>query len=258
MRERVALADIPELIASGQLMDAKSIIGISLGAALSLRLAQSGVLPIERLVLLRPAFTDQSLPANLAVFLARAPIVLFFDDDDLLHRALFNLTLNAIQAVGPGGRVTVDVATSPPKGDKEAMARFNPDLSKYQAVVSNYNGEPWPDATQQAFEKYMQSGGGLVVVHAANNAFPKWDEWNRMIGLGGWGGRNEKSGPYVRFRDGQIVKDETAGQGGSRIGAGAQEGGLRRSPFARSGRWRWPSPGTWPWSSGTTSSVDSG
>jgi type 1 glutamine amidotransferase len=32
--------------------------------------------------------------------------------------------------------------------------------------------------------------------------------------LGGWGGRNEASGPYVRFRDGQIVRDTTAGSGG--------------------------------------------
>jgi len=54
-----------------------TIIGISLGAALSLRLAQSGTVPIERLVLLRPAFTDQPLPPNLAVF----PVIA-----ELLHR----------------------------------------------------------------------------------------------------------------------------------------------------------------------------
>lgn len=54
-----------------------TIIGISLGAALSLRLAQSGAVPIERLVLLRPAFTDRPLPPNLAVF----PVIA-----ELLHR----------------------------------------------------------------------------------------------------------------------------------------------------------------------------
>ena len=26
-----------------------------------------------------------------------------------------------------------------------------------------------------------------MVVHAANNAFSKWEEYNTMIGLGGWG-----------------------------------------------------------------------
>ena len=37
-----------------------------------------------------------------------------------------------------------------------------------------------------------------------------------MIGLGGWGGRNETSGPYVYFTDeGKLVRDTTAGRGGS-------------------------------------------
>jgi len=26
-----------------------------------------------------------------------------------------------------------------------------------------------------------------------------------MIAIGGWGGRNEKSGPMVRYRDGKVV-----------------------------------------------------
>jgi two-component system sensor histidine kinase PilS (NtrC family) len=33
-------------------------------------------------------------------------------DEDLLHRAVFNLALNAVQAVPPGGRVTVDVTAA--------------------------------------------------------------------------------------------------------------------------------------------------
>lgn len=54
-----------------------TIIGISLGAALSWRLAHTALLPIERLVLLRPAFTDQPLPPHLALF----PVI-----GELLHR----------------------------------------------------------------------------------------------------------------------------------------------------------------------------
>lgn len=54
-----------------------TVIGISLGAALSVRLARSGRLPIERMVLVRPAFTDQPLPPHLAVF----PVI-----SELLHR----------------------------------------------------------------------------------------------------------------------------------------------------------------------------
>jgi uncharacterized protein len=110
------------------------------------------------------------------------------------------------------GRFTVDVATTPESGD---LSGFKPKFADYQVVVSNYNGAPWPEPTQQAFEQYMHDGGGLVVVHAADNAFPEWRAYNRMIGVGGWGGRNEKSGPYVRLRDGRFVSDTTPGNGGS-------------------------------------------
>ena len=111
------------------------------------------------------------------------------------------------------GLFTVDVATSPAKG--ENMSGFKPNFSAYKVIVSNYNGEPWSQETQDAFEKYMRSGGGFVSVHAANNAFPEWKEYNQMIGLGGWGDRNEKSGPYVRFVDGKITRDLSPGVGGS-------------------------------------------
>ena len=37
-----------------------------------------------------------------------------------------------------------------------------------------------------------------------------------MIGLGGWGGRSEKDGPYVYFDDtGELIRDHSAGPGGS-------------------------------------------
>jgi type 1 glutamine amidotransferase len=111
------------------------------------------------------------------------------------------------------GLFTVDVATSPAKG--ENMSGFKPNFSAYKVIVSNYNGEPWSRETQEAFEKYMRSGGGFVSVHAANNAFPEWKEYNEMIGLGGWGGRNEKSGPYVYFDEaGKLVRDTSQGAGG--------------------------------------------
>ncbi|MEM7234501.1 MAG: ThuA domain-containing protein, partial [Planctomycetota bacterium] len=78
-------------------------------------------------------------------------------------------------------RFTVDVATSPPRDTKG----FAPDFSKYDVIVSNYNGRDWPKATQKALEKFMSEGGGLVVVHAADNSFPKWPAYNEMIGVGG-------------------------------------------------------------------------
>lgn len=107
----------------------------------------------------------------------------------------------------------VDVATTPPAGGD--MSKFQPNFSAYDLVVSNYNGEPWSAGTQKAFLDFVDRGGGVVIVHAADNAFPEWKEYNEMIALGGWGNRNEKAGPYVRFRDGKFVKDNTPGKGGS-------------------------------------------
>ena len=110
------------------------------------------------------------------------------------------------------GRFTGGVATSPAKG--QDMSGFAPKFADYDVVVSNYNGDEWSPATKQALLDYVRGGGGLAIIHAANNSFGNWPEYNRMIGLGGWGGRNEKHGPYVRFRDGKIVRDETPGPGG--------------------------------------------
>ena len=95
---------------------------------------------------------------------------------------------------------------------------FKPDFSKYDVVINNfgYGAADWPEETQTAFTKFIADGGGMVSIHAADNCFPKWREYNEMIGLGGWGKRNEKSGPYVYYDDkGEIIRDDSAGKGGN-------------------------------------------
>jgi len=116
------------------------------------------------------------------------------------------------RALESSGLFTVDISTSPAQG--EDLSGFKPDFDAYAVVVSNYNGEPWSLETEAALEAYVRGGGGFVSVHAANNAFPEWKEYNRMIGLGGWGGRDETWGPYVRFRGGEVIQDATPGRGG--------------------------------------------
>jgi type 1 glutamine amidotransferase len=94
---------------------------------------------------------------------------------------------------------------------------FIPDFKKYKVVISNFGNAAadWPEATQRALEDYMKNGGGFVSVHAADNSFGRWDEYNKMIGLGGWGGRNEKSGPYVYYtNEGKLTRDTTPGKSG--------------------------------------------
>jgi len=113
------------------------------------------------------------------------------------------------------GLFTVDVVTHAPRGVDPA---FQPRFADYAVVVSNFGhgAAAWKDETRAAFEDYVRGGGGLVVVHAADNSFPEWPAYNEMIGLGGWGNRNEKSGPYVYLReDGTLVRDDAPGPGGS-------------------------------------------
>jgi type 1 glutamine amidotransferase len=130
------------------------------------------------------------------------------------------------------GRFTVDVATSPPalklpalpkdatpdqkkeydakaadlrKAHKEAFDKFRPELAKYQVVVSNYNGEPWGKPLNDDFEALLKEGKiGFVVVHAANNAFGGWKEYNQMIGMG-WRGNTGGDRLYLD-PDGKEVK----------------------------------------------------
>jgi uncharacterized protein len=116
------------------------------------------------------------------------------------------------QLMEDSGLFQVDVATSPAKG--QDMSGFRPKFSDYALVVLNYQGDEWPEDTKQAFVEYVKGGGGVVVYHFACAAFPKWPEYNEIIGLGGWGGRNETAGPYLRLRDGQFVRDTSPGRGG--------------------------------------------
>ena len=109
------------------------------------------------------------------------------------------------------GLFAVDFATTPPGG--KSLEGFKPEFSKYDVVVLNYNGADWPETTKKAFEDYMKNGGGMVSVHAADNSFPGWAEYNKMIGVGGWGGRNASSGPMLRWRAGKVEKDTNGGGG---------------------------------------------
>jgi len=115
------------------------------------------------------------------------------------------------------GIFVVDKVTSPPMGTD--MWGFRPDFGKYDVVVLDYEGDEWSDPTKQAFVKYVKHGGGLVSFHATDNAFPRWPEFNEMIGIGGWGlqldgslgARTEAAGPKVRWRDGRMVLDDSPG-----------------------------------------------
>jgi type 1 glutamine amidotransferase len=146
--------------------------------------------------------------------LVASPIkAMIIDGQSNPYHNLPAVTAELKKTLESSGLFVVNVVTSPAKG--QDMSGFKPDFATCQVVVLNYDGDPWSDATQAAFVKYMQSGGGLVIVHSADNAFPIWKEFNEMIAVGGWGGRNEKSGPHLRFRNGKWLPLDEPGPGGS-------------------------------------------
>lgn len=112
---------------------------------------------------------------------------------------------------------SVEASTTPPReAPPEAWNTWRPDFSRYDVVVNNFNGGhqedglDWPLPVQQSLETFVRGGGGLVVYHAANNAFLKWKAYNEMIGLG-W--RSRTFGPGLAVSDDGAVKIIPQGAG---------------------------------------------
>src|ERR1700722_17130379 len=83
------------------------------------------------------------------------------------------------------GLFRVDVVTAPPSSTGN-FGSFRPNFSNYRAIIFNYDAPDWPPVLKDTFEGYMKDGGGLVIVHAADNAFAGWSQYNEMVGVGGW------------------------------------------------------------------------
>lgn len=119
------------------------------------------------------------------------------------------------------GRFTVDVSTCPQNPSQ--MGEYKPDFAKYDLVVVNNgnNANNWVRETEVAFEEFVAAGGGVVIYHAADNAWPDWKAYNEMIGIGGWGRRDHTAGPYIYMdKEGNVIRDVSKGKTG---GHGSQE-----------------------------------
>lgn len=111
------------------------------------------------------------------------------------------------------GRFAITVMTAP-RSDQD-FTGYEPSFDHYQVIVLNIDAPEWPEALRTRFENYVRNGGGLVIVHAADNAFPHWEAFNQMIGVGGWRGRNESAGPHWYYENGKLVADKTPGSAGN-------------------------------------------
>ncbi|GAB3219884.1 ThuA domain-containing protein [Algoriphagus aestuariicola] len=85
------------------------------------------------------------------------------------------------------GKFKIDVSTVPI--DSVERQKWNPDFDPYAVVIQNTNNIHdlklmWPEAARKSLDDYVRQGGGLYILHSANNAFPDWKEYDDMIGLG--------------------------------------------------------------------------
>ena len=155
----------------------------------------------KRCGILLAAVLMASLPSR-----AAAPIrVMLLDGESGGPYHNWKLTTQVLKKeLDEAGLFHVDVVTAPPAG--ASFSGFEPEFATYQAVVLNYDApdERWPADLKASFERYMSDGGGLVVVHAADNEFPGWKAYNDLIGIGGWRDRTEAAGPFWFVKNGKL------------------------------------------------------
>lgn len=131
------------------------------------------------------AGSDAALEAKLA----RDPIKVLIVDGMSNHS--WRQTTRIAKAIyALGGFFTVDVSTAPDVPTAAAWEAWNPGFARYEVVMLNYNSGDapgslnWPADKQAMLEEFVKGGGGLYVLHAANNSFPDWPEYNKMIATG--------------------------------------------------------------------------
>ncbi|GAA2173806.1 alpha/beta hydrolase [Agrococcus versicolor] len=91
-----------------------AIVGVSMGAAIGLRIALSGRFRIDRVAFLRPSFTHEAMPANLAVF----PVIAELLERHGPRRALPALrasgSYDAIRSLSPVGAEALEMQVTQP------------------------------------------------------------------------------------------------------------------------------------------------
>jgi type 1 glutamine amidotransferase len=113
------------------------------------------------------------------------------------------------------GLFNVSISTSPSEPEDKEWKSWKPGFKNFDVVILNANNIHnkeirWPDKVEKALENYVGSGGGLYVLHSANNAFSDWPEYNLMIGLG-W--RSPEEGVALQVKENGQIKEIPVGEG---------------------------------------------
>lgn len=74
------------------------------------------------------------------------------------------------------GRFQVTITSNP------SLTLAEEDLQQYDLFFLDYNGARWGPRAERRFDAAVKSGVGVVVMHAANNAFPGWIDFETLVG----------------------------------------------------------------------------
>jgi len=85
------------------------------------------------------------------------------------------------RALEETGRFAVEI-TYEPERDLVGVAAKHA-AGELDLLVLDYNGERWGEAAENDFVAAVRAGCGVAVLHAADNAFPGWADYERMVGL---------------------------------------------------------------------------
>lgn len=133
------------------------------------------------LLLLCTAFAqaqDSAYPANYA----RAPrfraLLYYSDTAEPAHVEFANQAVDFFQRLTYGEGYILDITTS--------LAEYPLDSLRNYSVIIAINNAPSGQAERQAFEQYMEQGGGWLGFHAAgyNDRSTNWPWLNQFLGCG--------------------------------------------------------------------------
>ena len=115
------------------------------------------------------------------------------------------------------GLFKVDISSAPSEPDDSELVNWNPKFEDYGVIIQNTNNIHnkklrWPRKVEKELEEYVASGGGLYILHSANNAFPDWKEYNLMIGLG-W--RSKDEGIALQIKENKEIIEIPVNEGQS-------------------------------------------
>lgn len=117
----------------------------------------------------------------------------------------------------PTGLFDVKVSTCPASTAAD-FENWKPDFASADVVIQTCNdinqrsAPHWPDAVKTAFVDFVKKGGGVLVYHSGNNAFPTWSDYNDIIGLG-W--RQASYGTALQMSEDGTIKRLAPGEGGN-------------------------------------------